>query len=126
MSREFWVNIKVPELQGALKNINKYDETTQEKLRSAVRSSTQNVMAGTIRRAPIRTSELVKSIGMSYNAETNVGVVRAKSPHAHLVEYGHAGRTPQSKRTPEHPFMRHAFEAEKSNLIKAVEEAVKP
>ena len=126
MSRGFYVNMKIPELSNVLKDFAKYDEASQNKLRSAVRGTTKNIMTGTIRRAgsivKVRTGNLMKGIGMDYNNTTNIGQVKAKSPHAHLIEFGHKGRTA----APAYPILRPSFEQEKPNFIKDVTNAVKP
>ena len=124
--KSFYVNLATPGLKKVLKNIERYDAETQAKLRTAVRTTTSDVLKGSIHRAPIRTGMIKENITMEYDSTKNIGVVKAKSPHAHLIEYGHAGPTPESKRTPEHPFMRPAYEQSKPGLIKAVESAVKP
>jgi HK97 gp10 family phage protein len=46
------------------------------------------------------------TIGVSYTGG-------AKAPHAHLVEFGHAGPKPESPPTPPHPFVRPAFDTQK-------------
>ncbi|CQR73305.1 hypothetical protein SOV_50880 [Sporomusa ovata DSM 2662] len=124
--KSFYVNLATPELKKVLKNMERYDTETQAKLRTAVRTATSDVLKGSMRRAPIRTGKIKANITMEYDSTKNTGIVKAKSPHAHLIEYGHAGPTPASKRTPEHPFMRPAFEQAKPGLIKAVDSAVKP
>ena len=124
--RAFRVSVKISELGNVLKDFAKYDETSQNKLRSAVKNTTKNIMAGTIRRAgsvvKVRSGNLINGIGMDYNNATNIGQVKAKSPHAHLIEFGHKGPTGAKP----YPILRPSFEQEKPNFIESVTEAVKP
>jgi hypothetical protein len=140
----FTVNLGINDLQRTLGAIQTYDSETQARLRSAVQTSTTAIMLGAKRRVRVRSGRLVKSISMTYDGIKNVGTVRAKSPHAHLVEYGARAvrEVPKNKKAltinggfaasaniparAAYPFMRPAFEECKPNLIRATEEAVKP
>jgi HK97 gp10 family phage protein len=121
MSRGFYVNTSMPELKNVLKKISTYSESTQQKLRGVVKSSTQAILAGTIRRIPKRTGKMAAGTTMTFDNEKCVGTVRVKGSIAHLVEFGHGGPHPAK----EHPFMRPAFEENKPGLIKGIEDAVK-
>lgn len=146
MGTAFKVNLGINDLKMQLAQIDQYDQATQEKLRSAVRTATDHIFVGAKRRVPVRSGNLTKKISMSYDSTKNVGIVRVKSPVAHLVEYGaksviethkrkkalHGGRLvgfankvhiPIRK---EHPFLRPAFEDERPILMRSVEDAIKP
>jgi hypothetical protein len=122
MSRGFYINLSTPELKSELNKIKTYSESTQQKIRGVVKTSTSKVLAGTIRRAPIRKGDLIKKITMAFNDAKCEGEVIIKSSKAHLVEFGHKGPHP----APEHPFVRPSIQEEKPNLIRNVGEAVKP
>jgi HK97 gp10 family phage protein len=140
----FVVNLGINDLQRILGAFRTYDEQTQERLRSTVQSSTSAIMLGAKRRARVKTGSLVRNITMTYDGAKNAGVVRAKSPHAHLVEYGARAALVRpvkkkalaigenvvaSAKVPAraaHPYMRPAFEDEKPNLLRATQAAVKP
>ncbi len=144
----FVVNLGINDLQRVLGAFRTYDVQTRERLRATVQTSTANIMLGAKRRVRVRSGKLVKSITMFYDGVRNIGTVRAKSPHAHLVEYGakatkelpsrkkalHSGALTgtgfaASANIParaEHPFMRPAFEDEKPNLVRSVEAAINP
>ena len=140
----FTVNLGIGDIQRTLGAFQAYDDNTQAKLRSTVQSSTSAIMLGAKRRARVKTGKLVKNISMSYDGARNIGTVRAKSPHAHLVEYGARAvrEVPVNKKAltigggfaasaniparQAYPFMRPAFEDEKPNLISGTEAAVKP
>jgi len=126
MGRGFHINISTPELKTVLKNFKAYDSGTQDKIRGVVRSSTQRVLQGTIRRMSKRTGKMVSKTTMEFDAEKCTGIVRVKSSKAHLVEFGHAGPTPESKRTPEHPSIRPSYEEVKPSIVSGLESAVKP
>ena len=120
--RGFRVDFKVPELGEALKQIGAYDGKARLRIENAVKTSTRAISRGARQRVPVLTGTLKKSIGARFDAKNCVGTIAAKSPPAHLVEFGHGGSGP----APEHPFMRPAFENEKPELIRAIKEAVKP
>ena len=142
MSRDFVVTIRVPELQKALKQVEAYDQNTRSRIGSAVQHSTNAIADGARRRVSVRTGRLIKKIGADYNSQKLEGTVTAKTPYAHLVEFGAKGATvaPKKKKAlhfggrfaasaniPERkakPFLRPAFEAEKPNLVNALNEAV--
>lgn len=141
----FVINLGINDLNRTLAQFRSYDEQTQEKLRACVQKSTSNIMLGAKRRVHVKSGNLVKGIAMTYNASKNTGEVRAKSSHAHLVEFGaravhevpdkaKALKVPggngfaASANIPARaakPFLRPAFEAEKANLIQSMTEAVK-
>ncbi|GEM_PF-5573255 len=120
--RGFYVNFKVPELEAAVKNIGKYDAKTALKIENQIQESTRNIRRGVLRRIHDVTGYLRKHTTSNFNRLKLEGVVREKAPHAHLVEFGHKGPAP----APEHPTMRPAFEEERPNLIRGLEEAIKP
>lgn len=125
--RGFSVNFKCPELQNVLQNIEKYNTKQAVKVEEAVKSSTKVIGAGAKQRVPVRTGNLKKSIRSSFDIRKIQGTVKAKAPHAHLVEFGAKAHPAKNipKRT-EKPYLRPAFENEKPALIKAITEAVKP
>jgi HK97 gp10 family phage protein len=120
--RGFYVNFKVPELDQAVKDIGKYDAKTALKIENQIQESTRNIRRGVLSRIHDVSGYLRKHTTSNFNRLKLEGVVREKAPHAHLVEFGHAGPAP----APEHPTMRPAFEEERPNLIRGLSEAVKP
>lgn len=139
------VNWGIKDLEKQLANINKYDAATQEKLKTAVRTSTHNIAINIKKTMPVRSGKTIKKVQEIYNGAKNEGIDKIKSPTAHLLEFGakgavevpvkkkalHGGRLagyaakvniPQRKAN---PVMKKAFETEKPNLIKAVEDAIK-
>jgi len=120
--RGFYVNFKCPELEQAVKDIGKYDAKTALKIENQIQESTRNIRRGVLSRIHDVTGYLRKHTTSNFNRLKLEGVVREKAPHAHLVEFGHKGPAP----APEHPTMRPAFEEERPNLIRGLEEAIKP
>jgi HK97 gp10 family phage protein len=120
--RGFYVNFKVPELDVVLNNLDKYDGKTALKIENQIQESTRNIRRGVLSRIHDVSGYLRKHTTSNFNRLKLEGVVREKAPHAHLVEFGHAGPAP----APEHPTMRPAFEEERPNLIRGLSEAVKP
>jgi len=119
--RGFQVYISTRELNKVLGGFKKYSESTQKKLQDVVKSSTEKVLSGTIRRAPKRTGKMVTGTTMTFDAEACRGSVKVKGSIAHLVEFGHGGLNPAK----EHPFMRPSYEDVRPGLIKGLEDAVK-
>jgi HK97 gp10 family phage protein len=132
------------EIQRAFKDIDNYDDKTQAKIRSAIRSGTENIMRGAKSRIRVHTGNLMKSVKMEYDAAHNRGFVKSDAPHAHLLEKGTRAAfiVPKRKKAllingkfyasaftaakKARPFMKPAFDEEKPKVIKAVEEAIKP
>jgi len=156
--RGFRVNMSVPELGQALEKIGAYDGKSRLGIENAVRDSTRAIGSGAKRRVRVRRGKLKKSIKTSFSSNKYgrgvvEGVIAAKQPHAHLIEFGAKAAVvrPRNKKALKirfggkvgvnlsyyatkasiparraFPFMRPAFEAERSNLVRAIAEAVKP
>ena len=78
-----------------LRKLDAYDQKTSDSIRKIVKDSTANVFAGALRRVPVRSGALKKSIRMRFeDTPTNtVGIVYTNEPTAHLIERG-AGPVP--------------------------------
>lgn len=78
-----------------LRKLDAYDQKTSDNIRKIVKDSTANVFAGALRRVPVRSGALKKSIRMRFeDTPTNtVGIVYTNEPTAHLIERG-AGPVP--------------------------------
>jgi hypothetical protein len=118
----FYIDFKVPELQRAINNLSRYDGKTAMKIEEQIRVSTLAIKRGALRRIHDVTGYLRKHTVSSFSRNKLEGAVREKAPHAHLVEFGHKGPSP----APEHPTLRPAFEDERPNLVRGLEQAVKP
>lgn len=146
--RGFYVNFKVPEIEQVLRNMSKYDAKTALKVEGVVHDSTKAIKNGAVRRIHNESGYLKKHTNYSFNKKTITGAIRAKAPHAHLVEFGAKAvvEKPKKKKAltvdqfgnrnyakkvnipirKEHPFMRPSYEDEKPNMIRGLKEAVQP
>lgn len=86
--RGFYINFKVPELQTVLNNMHKYDTKTAVKIEEAVQTSTRAIRNGAVRRIHSVSGYMKKHTVSSFNKQKVEGAIRAKAPHAHLVEFG--------------------------------------
>lgn len=72
------------------------------------------------RRVPVKTGLLKRAIFASKGEERRpnalVGVDYRQAPHAHLVEFGHGGRSPAGPK----PYMRPALEAKRKEIRQAM------
>ena len=143
MARKFWVNTnRNATVTKAIKDIDKYSVSAQERIKSAIRASTADVHNGAKSRVPVKTGALKKSIDSDISKDGLSGYVFSKSPVAHLIEFGVSASyvEPQKAKAlkigegfaahaliPERkakPFMRPAADSEKPNLEKRIKEAV--
>lgn len=120
----FYVNFSCPEIKNAISNLKSYDTKTAMKIEQAVSSSTKTIGKEARTRIPVRTGKLKKSVRTNFNITKCEGTVKAKQYYAHFVEFGAKASGNIPKRN-EQPYMRPSFEAEKPNLIRNIEEAVK-
>lgn len=143
MARKFWVNTnRNAAVTKAIKDIDRYSESVQTNIRGAIRHTTDAVKTAAMGRAPVRTGNLKKSIDGEISRDGLSGFVSAKSPVAHLIEFGVSASyvEPQKAKAlkigegfashaliPERkakPFMRPAADSEKQNLERRIKEAV--
>ncbi len=129
MGRGFRVNFSVPELQQAVDKLSAYNGRAAARVEDAVSKATKNISKGAKSRVRVRTGKLKKSITSRFDKKSITGYVAAKTPYAHLIEFGarvHDAPPPFGKSwTTESPYMRPAFEQEKPTLIREITQAVK-
>jgi len=142
--RGFGVTFSVPELKDAVAKIGTYDIKTTAKIEQSIANSTKAIEKGAKSRVRVRTGNLKKKISSRFDRGTLTGRVSAKTPYAHLVEFGAkaASVRPVTKKAllfkggysakanvparTARPYMRPSFEEEKPNLIRNVKKAVQP
>lgn len=121
----------------AMADIEKYDKTSQQAIKSAVASSVTAIKEQAIRLAPAgSTGNLKAGIKSEMSFSSPYGVVKSTSPHSHVVEFGTAERITYNKKgkqamiingnfvkgdiyngkMPQKPFMRPAVESEKPKI----------
>lgn len=143
MARVFVTSISNSDLNNALKKISAFDGKSRMAQSKVLKNATRRIKNGAIRRVSVRTGELKQSIKSSYSDDKMVGIVRAKAPHAHLIEFGHRGAIvkPKKKKAMKigentfaakavlppvkaKPFIIPAFEAEVPKIIKDLQQAI--
>ena len=127
----------------ATADINHYNETTQQRIRSAIADGVRATHAAAVTKAPYGATGNLKA-GIETELHGSYGVVKSTAPHSHIVEFGTAERivAPRTKKAmtingsfvrgdiyngkmPAKPFMRPAIEQERPNIEAKIEEAVK-
>ena len=89
MARKFWVHTnRNTEITAAVTNIAHYSEAVQREIKKSIQESTKAVFDGALKRVPVRTGELQRSMKMRFGCDNLSGFVSANAPHAHLVEFG--------------------------------------
>ena len=141
--RPFYIKADISEeAYKATRNISRYDKATQERIKATIREKTDEVFNEALRRVHSYTGNLASSIKQEYNTEGNraSGRVQADAPHAHLLEFGHAGgvAVPIRKKAlapgadgwffkwaiipaqPAHPFMKPAIDKVRPSIEEAI------
>lgn len=146
--RSFLINIDKHEIDKAIGQISQYDQRQQQQIGDTIEKSTSNIKMGVLRRMPIRTGTMAKTLTSTFNRYSLSGTVVIKSPVAHLIEFGAKGATEVPKHEKAlhgpgitgtgfaskvvipareaHPMMRPAYEDEKPNLMSNIKGAVEP
>jgi len=121
----------------AMADIEKYDKTSQQAIKSAVASGVTAIKEQAIRLAPAGpTGNLKAGIKSEMSSSSAYGVVKSTSSHSHIVEFGTGERITYNKKgkqamvingsfvkgdiyngkMPRKPFMRPAVETEKPKI----------
>ena len=143
MARKFWVHTnRNTEITAAVTNIAHYSDAVQREIKKSIQESTKAVFDGAIKRVPVRTGELQRSMKMRFGRDQLSGFVSANAPYDHLVEFGaHAAYIePKKKKALKfngcyashvfikarkaHPFLRPSADDEKGKLEKRITEAI--
>lgn len=139
----FAIQGEITGLADALKRLDAVGKKVKKKaVRSAVNHASKLLLREAKSRVPTRTGQLKKSLGRKVKAYPGavVGIVGPRTgrriqigvrqrgnsagtpimidpvKYAHLVEYGHGGRSP----APPHPFLRPAFDSSKWLIVTAM------
>lgn len=138
-----WIHTNLPEeIKKAVGDVKRYDSTTEQKLRDAIRTGTEDTMRAALRHIHSYTGNLASNIEMHYNETTNTGYVKSKAYHSWLVERGakatfevpkkrqalkYGDRFFKLARIPArkpHPFMQPAAEEVAPKIAEKVQEAI--
>lgn len=147
MSSKFVVNVRNSDLAQCLKQLSAFDGKSRLGVEQAMANAVRRIKSGAVRRVAVASGKLKKSIRSSFSKPKLLGIVRARAPHAHLVEFGAKGATVKPKRKkalrlavadgykfmrkakiPERksrPFIMPAYEAEKGKLIADVKAVIR-
>lgn len=91
MPRSYITTLSDEELTKCLKQIKAFDGKTRLGVEKALRNGTKRVRTGAARRVAVRSGTLKRSLRSGFSRAKLEGVIRAKQPYAHLVEYGAQG-----------------------------------
>ncbi|WP_303706934.1 HK97 gp10 family phage protein [Phascolarctobacterium succinatutens] len=99
MPRSYITTLSDEELTKCLKQIKAFDGKTRLGVEKALRNGTKRVRTGAARRVAVRSGTLKRSLRSGFSRAKLEGVIRAKQPYAHLVEYGAQGFFAKPKKT---------------------------
>ena len=152
MAKGNMVHVSLKEIKNEFRKIGQINDKQRTQLNTVFRSATNAVFEHAKRRVPQRRdisakSSLKGSLVQEYDSNKMEGIVRAKAPHAHLIEFGvkpalsypikknnlammHNGHviTPHNAMIPgrpAQPFLRPSFEQEKPRIISEVKKVFK-
>lgn len=132
---KFYAKVTSNDLTKALGSISAWDGKT----RNTLQNGTKAVARGAKQRAAQRSGKLKKSIKTGFDRRKPEGMVRAKTPYAHIVEFGSKSYTVRAKNKKAltipggsalvlrksakiparkgRPFIKPAFEAEEPKIV---------
>lgn len=87
----FITSFKSEGLAQALNKISTFNAQARLAAEKAMRNGTRRIAASARRRVAVKSGTLKSKISGSFKADKMTGYVRAKAPHAHLVEFGAKG-----------------------------------
>lgn len=94
----FITGYKSEGLAQTLSKIGVFDVKARAAAEKAMRNGTRRIAASARRRVAVKSGTLKSKISGSFKADKMTGYVRAKAPHAHLVEFGAKGTVAYPKK----------------------------
>lgn len=88
MAKAFITTVSDSELSKCLKQLSLYDGKARLGVEKAISDATKRVRKAARRRVAVRSGALKRSLKSSFSKRTMEGIVKAKQPYAHLVEFG--------------------------------------
>lgn len=85
---KFYAKVTSNDLTKALNGISAWDGKTRLGIENALQDGTKNIARGARQKVSQRTGKLKKSIKSGFDRRKPEGTVRAKTPYAHIVEFG--------------------------------------
>lgn len=136
---KFYAKVTSNDLTKALESISAWDGKTRLAVENTLQNGTKAVARGAKQRAAQRSGKLKKSIKTGFDRRKPEGMVRAKTPYAHIVEFGSKSYTVRAKNKKAltipggsalvlrksakiparkgRPFIKPAFEAEEPKIV---------
>ena len=136
---KFYAKVTSNDLTKALGSISACDGKTRLAVENALQNGTKAVARGANQRVAQRSGKLKKSIKTGFDRRKPEGMVRAKTPYAHIVEFGSKSYTVRAKNKKAltipggsalvlrksakiparkgRPFIKPAFEAEEPKIV---------
>ena len=100
---KFLAKVTSSDLNKAMSSISAWDGKTRLAIENALQDSTKNIARGAKQKVAQRSGKLKKSIKTGFDRRKPEGLVKAKTPYAHIVEFGakaHIVRAPPSAKAP--------------------------
>ncbi|RGY66050.1 MULTISPECIES: HK97-gp10 family putative phage morphogenesis protein [Bacteria] len=94
---KFYAKVTSNDLTKALGSISAWDGKTRLAVENALQNGTKAVARGAKQRVAQRSGKLKKSIKTGFDRRKPEGMVRAKTPYAHIVEFGSKSYTLRAK-----------------------------
>ena len=143
MARSFWIRTnRSTEITAAITDVERFNHSVQENIKSCIAESTQAVKEGARRRVHVQSGKLKNSILARISPSGYAGFVSANTRYAHIVEFGAGpafikpkkakalyfkGHFAKYSLVPERkarPFLRPAADEEKVKLEHKMREAI--
>lgn len=87
----FITRVNTHNLAQTIKGVDMFNAKARLATEKALHNGTRRVAASARRRVAVKSGLLKSKISSSFKADGLVGYVRAKAPHAHLIEFGAKG-----------------------------------
>ena len=85
---KFLAKVTSSDLTKAMSSISAWDGKTRLAIENALQDSTKNIARGAKQKVAQRSGKLKKSIKTGFDRRKPEGLVKAKTPYAHIVEFG--------------------------------------
>lgn len=94
---KFIAKVTSNDLTKTMSAISAWDGKTRLAIENELQSSTKNIARGAKQKAAQRSGKLKKSIKSGFDRRKPEGQVKAKTPYAHIVEFGAKAHTVKAK-----------------------------
>lgn len=144
---KFYAKVTSNDLTKALSDISAWDGRTRLAVENVLQDSTKNIARSAKQKAAVRSGKLKKSIKTGFDRRKPEGLIKAKTPYAHIVEFGAKAHIVKAKNKKAltifaggeellrkyakiparkgRPFIKPAFEQEEPKLISNMKKVLK-